>query len=45
MNRGDLERMRARLAARSAADTQNSPAVVVLAGVLWLVVCLAWAFL
>lgn len=45
MNRGDLERMRDRLAARAAADNQDSPMMVAAAGILWAFLCVVWAFL
>ena len=45
MNRGDLERMRQRLAERSAADTADSPVMVAVAVILWGLLCVVWAFL
>lgn len=45
MNRGDLERMRERLAERSAAETADSPVMVALAALLWAFLCVVWAFL
>lgn len=45
MNRGDLERMRQRLAERSAADTADSPVMVAVAAILWGLLCVVWAFL
>jgi len=45
MNRGDLERMRQRLADRAAAETADSPAAVAVAALLWGFLCVVWAFL
>lgn len=45
MNRGDIDRMRQRMADRAAAETQDSPLMVAAAGILWAFLCLVWAFL
>lgn len=45
MNRRDIEEMRQRLAARSATDTEDHPAVLLAAGVLLAAVAILSAFL